>query len=79
MELKEIKIVTGVRRSGKSIILYQIIEHLLNMGVSPKNILFLNFEDAAFAHYSLEEIFESYHSELNPAFDNFVFIYKVQR
>ena len=59
-ELKEIKIITGVRRSGKSTILYQIIEHLLNTGVPSKNILLLNFEDAALAHYSPEEIYESY-------------------
>lgn len=79
MELKEIKIITGVRRSGKSTILYQIIEHLLNTGVPSKNILLLNFEDAALAHYSPKEIYESYLSELNPAFDNFVFIDEVQR
>jgi len=78
-ELKEIKIITGVRRSGKSTILYQIIEHLLNKGVPSKNILLLNFEDAALAHYSPEEIYESYLSELNPSFDNFVFIDEVQR
>ena len=79
MELKEIKIITGVRRSGKSTILYQIIEHLLDTGVPSKNILLLNFEDAALAHYSPEEIYESYLSELNPAFDNFIFIDEVQR
>ncbi len=77
--LKEIKIITGVRRSGKSTILYQIIEHLLNTGVPSKNILLLNFEDAGLAHYSPEEIYESYLSELNPSFDNFVFIDEVQR
>lgn len=79
MQLKEIKIVTGVRRSGKSTILYQIIEHLINTGVPPKNILLLNFEDAALAHYSPQEIYESYLSELNPAFDNFIFIDEAQR
>jgi len=33
----------------------------------------------ALAHYSPKEIYESYLSELNPAFDNFVFIDEVQR
>lgn len=79
MELKEIKIFTGVRRSGKSTILYQIIQHLLNKDVPSKNIILLNFEDAALAHYSPEEIYESYLSELNPTFDNFIFIDEVQR
>ena len=35
----------GVRRSGKSTYMYQIIERLLKDGVSPQNILFLNFFD----------------------------------
>ncbi|MCD4808342.1 MAG: ATP-binding protein, partial [Methanosarcinales archaeon] len=79
LKLREVKIVTGVRRSGKSTLLYQVIEHLLKSGVAAENILLINFEDAALAHYSPEEIYESYLSELNPAFDNFVFIDEVQR
>lgn len=35
----------GVRRSGKSTYMYQVIEQLLKDGVSPQNILFLNFFD----------------------------------
>lgn len=35
----------GVRRSGKSTYLFQIIQRLLNSGVSPKNILYMNFFD----------------------------------
>jgi len=35
----------GVRRSGKSTYLFQIIERLLNAGVSRENILYINFFD----------------------------------
>lgn len=35
----------GVRRSGKSTYLFQIMEHLLNSGVPKENILYLNFFD----------------------------------
>lgn len=35
----------GVRRSGKSTYLFQIIQDLLNSGVSWQNILYLNFFD----------------------------------
>ena len=35
----------GVRRSGKSTYMFQIIQRLLNQGVSPENILYLNFFD----------------------------------
>ena len=35
----------GVRRSGKSTYLYQLIQRLLDAGVSRQNILFLNFFD----------------------------------
>ncbi len=79
LELREIKIVTGVRRSGKTTLLYQVIDHLLKSGVSPENILFINFEDAALAHYAPDEIYKSYLSLLNPTLDNFVFIDEAQR
>lgn len=79
LRLREIKIVTGVRRSGKSTLLYQVIDRLLKKGVQPKNILLVNFEDAALAHYSLEEIYEAYLSELNPELGNYIFIDEAQR
>lgn len=42
-----IKVITGIRRSGKSIILKQIKEELLDSGVSAENIIYINFEDVA--------------------------------
>ena len=40
-----IKVLTGIRRSGKSTILKEFQEELLKEGISPKNIISINFED----------------------------------
>lgn len=39
-----IKVITGIRRSGKSIILTQIIDELKDMKVDNKQIIYINFE-----------------------------------
>ena len=39
-----IKILVGIRRSGKSVILQQIIEELKNNGIDEKHIIYINFE-----------------------------------
>ena len=42
---KLIKIVTGIRRCGKSTILEMFRDRLLQDGVEEKQIIFINFED----------------------------------
>lgn len=42
---KIIKVLTGVRRSGKSTILNEFRNQLIKIGVSQKNIIAINFED----------------------------------
>lgn len=39
-----IKIIYGMRRSGKSVILNQIKDELLNQGINESNIIYINFE-----------------------------------
>ena len=46
-----IKVITGIRRSGKSVILKQIMDELKNDGVSDKQIIYINFEFED--HYNL--------------------------
>lgn len=39
-----IKIVTGIRRCGKSVLLSQYIDYLKSIGIKDENIIFINFE-----------------------------------
>lgn len=43
-----IKVLTGIRRCGKSTLLKQIKEELIQMGISEKNILEINFDSMHF-------------------------------
>lgn len=40
-----IKVITGIRRSGKSTLLKQIIDELKEIGVNKEKIIYINFED----------------------------------
>ena len=43
-----IKVVTGVRRSGKSTLLLMFRDYLLNNGISENNIIHMNFESGIY-------------------------------
>ena len=46
-----IKALVGVRRSGKTVLLTQLKEHLLENGVSENQIVYINFESFAYRKY----------------------------
>ena len=51
IELKDtefIKVITGVRRSGKSTLMLMYKDYLLNNGVNKENIIYINFESAMY-------------------------------
>ena len=47
-----IKVLIGIRRSGKSVILKQIIDELKANGVNDDHIIYINFEDYDFEEYT---------------------------
>ena len=40
-----IKVITGIRRSGKSTLLKQMIDELKDKGIPEERIIYINFED----------------------------------
>ncbi|MCP1103229.1 putative AAA+ superfamily ATPase [Aequitasia blattaphilus] len=44
-----VKVIFGIRRCGKSILLQQIIDELVERGVENEQIIFINFEDLKYA------------------------------
>lgn len=45
-----IKVMTGIRRCGKSVMLELIKEELTASGVAPSQFISINFEDMSYAH-----------------------------
>ena len=55
------KVIIGVRRCGKSTLLYQIIDYVLRRGVArPDDIVLMNFDDARLSTVSTEKLYESF-------------------
>lgn len=48
----------GMRRSGKTCILYQLIDSLISSGVDPTSILYINFEDDRLLGANLQSLSE---------------------
>jgi len=65
LDLNKVKVLTGVRRAGKSTFLYQIIDHLLKR-VRPEDIVLINFDDVRFSTVDLEEIVKKYIESKKP-------------
>ncbi len=57
LDKRQIILIQGLRRTGKTTILFQIIQHLLNNKTQPENILYFSFDEII---YDIKEILEAY-------------------
>lgn len=74
-----IKIITGIRRCGKSTLMQIYQRHLLEQGVEQAQLLQLNFEDFANAHLLEPQALHAYVLEqLQPEKMNYVFFDEIQ-
>jgi len=74
-----IKVVTGVRRCGKSTLLQMFADELLKNGVAPKQIQFYNFEDPdIYTIGNWKAVYDHIKVRLVPDKMNYVFLDEVQ-
>ena len=58
-----IKVITGIRRCGKSVILMQIIDELMEKGIKEEQIVYINFEFIDYAEIASAKAFNDYVEE----------------
>ena len=73
-----VKILTGVRRCGKSTILKMIMEKLLERGVSSEQILSYRFDSMEYEGMTAKEIYEEIKSRLSKNDRTYLFFDEVQ-
>lgn len=85
MDLRHVIILTGVRRSGKSILMWQMVKDLIEeKQVPPQNILFLFLEDILVSQYLklgwkfLDALYNCYLEIYNPQGQVYLFLDEIQ-
>lgn len=73
-----IKVVTGIRRCGKSTLFDLFIDYLKSIGVSEKQIIKINLEDADYDFKDYKELYDYIKARLISDKMNYVFLDEVQ-
>lgn len=75
-----IKIIYGMRRSGKSVILSQIVDEIKNNGIKDENIIYINFESLKYDFIKNAKDLDNYIESLTVNKDRYyVFLDEIQK
>ena len=58
--IRRFAVLSGMRRVGKTTILYQIIDHLIDEGINPRNILYATFDNPILKLVNAENVLSIY-------------------
>lgn len=78
-DTEPVKIITGIRRCGKSSLLKLMIKHLLEQGITHEQIIFVNFESVQFSNMSVRELYEYVKARLPQDKKAYLFFDEIQR
>ena len=74
-----IKVISGVRRCGKSTMLELFVDYLLNNGIHQNQIISINFEDIDFEHLTnYRTLYDNIKGRLLPDKMNYIFLDEIQ-
>lgn len=74
LKSKEILFITGLRRIGKTTIMFQLIKYLLNK-IPPEDILYLRLDSVKFIDISIGELIEKYREIHKKSFDDKIYLF----
>lgn len=78
-DTEPVKVVTGIRRCGKSSLLKLMVDHLRKTGISDEQILEMNFESHAFKKMDSDAFYEYVKQNVVPNRRMYLFFDEVQR
>ena len=78
-DTEPVKIITGIRRCGKSSLLKLMIKHPLEQGKTHEQIIFMNFESMQFSNMSVRELYEYVKARLPQDKKAYLFFDEIQR
>ena len=78
-DTEPVKVVTGIRRSGKSSLLKLMVEYLKDNGISDANIIEMNFESYEFKDMTADELYHYVNDRVVEGERMYLFFDEVQR
>jgi len=74
-----VKVVSGIRRCGKSTLFEIYRDYLLESGIAEEQLIFLNFEDLDFEHITdYRKLYDYLLPQLLPDRKNYIFLDEIQ-
>lgn len=82
LDIPEVLTLVGMRRAGKSTVMFQLMDHLEAQGLPQHAMLHVNFEDPGFSNHMtpslLDEIYRIYREEVYPEGKAYLFLDEIQ-
>ena len=78
-DTEPVKVITGIRRCGKSSLMKLMVAHLLDTGIAPEQIIEMNFESFDYKDMSSDDIYKFIKAKATPERRLYLFFDEIQR